>query len=397
MVAIINRTPTGRLISLHSELRYLYQRFRNTSFDLKGMKYDSTAKLNPLMFFPLAKKNKIAGIYDPYLQNPLSPAKFHLTQSVQYDSQKSKSTSECLNALEALGWVERVGNLARITECGVKIASIQFESEEFFKMARESVLNYGIFVGFLYKCLKNKLDNGIVNKNKINLGYTDTRENLIEKNKRIPLSTGSQKDTIIRTRSTLFAWAITTGFALPSKFKELPNLQKWHIEVAEEINKKHWGWSKLKLFIPTDLFEHKIIVQRPLSYRWMTKSTKSLRERGQDHIRSASLQAEESVKNWRFAIVYSLGLAAKLRMKLDYSKFVDLLSEHPQIFLASNDNFKSVMNMEKDIGIVAGIPFYEENEIMQPLTEINLDHLKIGAPPSLVSLLDVLVSEVLVK
>src|SRR3989339_51829 len=107
MVAIINRTPTGRIISLHTEVKYLKQRYGVGLFELKGLKYDSTAKYNPLMFFPLAEKHPSIGIYDPYLDNPLSPAIFHLTQSIQYDTQKSKSASECLNALEALGWIER--------------------------------------------------------------------------------------------------------------------------------------------------------------------------------------------------------------------------------------------------------------------------------------------------
>ena len=107
MSALINRVPTGRIISLHAELRYLYWRFKDKPFTLQEMKLDPTLRKTQLDFFPLAIKHSIYGRYngkyDPYLDNALDKAGFHLTQSTERDSQKSKSVSECFSALEGLG------------------------------------------------------------------------------------------------------------------------------------------------------------------------------------------------------------------------------------------------------------------------------------------------------
>ncbi len=395
MSVIINRTPTGRLISLHSELRYLYARFRDRTFDLNDMKYDESQKYNPLMFFPLIKKDNSIGVYDPYLDNPLSPAKFHLTQSIDYDKQKSKSASECLNALEALGWADRINGKARVSPKGIKVSQVSFQSKDFLEYARSSVLGYGVFVGFLYKCREHLNIEKIINKSDIQVGYVNTKESILENGKSIPLSTGSQKDTIVRTRSTLFAWAISTGFALPISLN-VPDQKDliWQNHVSSEINNKHWGWSKLRMFIPKAIFDGSHYVDRPLSYKWMTKSTKALRERGQRSIRHASLTAEAKIKNRRFAIVFCLGLASKFNKRLNFEKLVRLMSKEPDYFVIDSSNFEKVMQSEKDIAIASGIPFVEKSNILCPLTKINLDYLCSDAPQNLVSLLSEISKEV---
>lgn len=395
MIAIINRTPTGRLISLHSELRYLKARYGKNKFELKGLKYDKEAKVNPLMFFPLAVNDPSIGIYDPYLDNPLSPAKFHLTQSIQYDTQKSKSASECLNALEALGWIERFNNLSNLTEKGLVIAEYPYEDINLFKLMRESVLGYGIFVGFLFKCYSNLDVNDFIIKNSIEIGYKDTHEFIHLDGRDIPISTGSQKDTIVRTRSTLFAWAISTGFALPANYDIPANISKWHVDTLKEISSKHWGWNKMKMFIDGGLFNGSHFVERPLSYRWMTKSTKALRERGQQNIRNISLQEENKVKNRRYAIVYCLALCSRDNLRLNYDKFLDQLLKYPNLFVVSNDEFKSVMQIEKDIAVVSGIPFIEKGNILKPLTKISIENLTKDAPPEVTEVIDIIYSKIL--
>lgn len=380
MAAIINRTPTGRLISLHAELKYLKSRYGSDWFELKGLKFDSTSKYNPLMFFPLAKKHPSIGIYDPYLDNPLSPAKFHLTQSIQYDTQKSKSASECLNALEALGWVSRKNNLSRLSDIGLTLASIPYETEQFIKIARKSVLGYGVFVGFLFKCLQNIDKQNTVNKGKIEVGYKNTHETIELDGKHIPISTGSQKDTIVRTRSTLFAWAVSTGFSIPVGLPTPKKPLTWHVETLNEISKKHWGWNKMKMFIPDDLFGTNHLVEQPLSYRWMTKSTKALRERGQESIRNISLKEETKVKNRRFAIVLSLALAAENKNKISYPKFISELKKYPELFVIKDNNFERAMQIEMDIAIIAGIPYVADKEFLTPLTRVKKEILIEDAP-----------------
>jgi hypothetical protein len=43
------------------------------------------------------------------------------------------------------------------------------------------------------------------------------------------------------------------------------------------------------------------------------------------------------------------------------------------------------MEMEKDIAVVSGIPYLQEGDILNPLTKINIDELKIGASAKLIS------------
>lgn len=381
MTAIINRTPTGRLISLHTEIKYLKARYGDRSFELKGLKYDANANYNPLMFFPLKESLPTIGDFDPYLNNPLSQAKFHLTQSIQYDAQKSKSASECLNALEALGWVVRDGNTSKLTSLGLKIAAVEYSDKSFIEITRNCVLGYGVFVGLLYKCHINQNKNSEVTRSKIEIGYQNTHETV----NRIPLSTGSQKDTIVRTRSTLFAWAITTGFAYPSQMGVPSDLTKWHVEALKEIRKKHWGWNKLKVFIPDSLFTSKHFVSRPLSYKWMTKSTKALRERGQSTIRESSMGLEEKVKNRRIAIVYSLALASNENCGVNFQRLLTELLKYEDLFVVNPTDFIRVMSIEIDIAIVSGIPYKTKNNILEPLTRLDLDVLLEEAPKKVIS------------
>lgn len=380
MTAIINRAPTGRLISLHTELRYLHKRYGEQAFELKGLKYDAQANVNPLTFFPLAVNDSAGGTYDPYLTNPRSPAKFHLTQSIQYDMQKSKSASECLNALEALGWVKRLGRVSKLTPEGFEVAAFDYHNPDLFKLLRESVLGYGVFIGFLYKCLINLNSNKTLVKDRISVGYQDTKEFIVNKNIRIPISSGSKKDTIVRTRSALFGWAISTGFALPNAHAFPTSKNSWHIDTLDEIKKQQSRIRKVKMFIEDTLFDGSHVVSRPLSYHWMTKSTKALRERGQHNIRLYSLREEEKIKNRRFAIVYCLALCSENGTILDYDKFTDELTKHTDLFVINTTDFKRVMNIEKDIAIISGIPFSQNGHLLKPLTRLDLEYLKNGAP-----------------
>jgi hypothetical protein len=364
----------------------LDKKFGNNQFDLKGMKYDAASKLNQLAFFPLAKKDS-RGIYDPYLDNRLSRAGFHLTQSIQYDSQKSKSASECLNALQALGWVEQEGRKARISKLGKLVVAASYFDKDFLILAQKSVLGYGVFVGFLYKIFNAQSEHNIVRRDDINIGYVDTHETVRMNGTNIPLSTGSQMDTIIRTRSTLFAWAVTTGFALPIDYPIPPDKSLWHVKTLDIISKEHWAWNKLRVFVTKELFGSRHYVDKPLSYAFMTKSTKALRERGQAQIRSVSLSLERKVKNRRFAIVYGLGIAAEKGKNLNFQNLIEKMKESQNLFLIGDSDFDEIMGLEKDIAITSGIPFTEDGDILKPLTRINLNELKTGAPDEVVSAL----------
>lgn len=274
------------------------------------------------------------------------------------------------------------------------IAGIPYDSPKLFPLLRSSVLGYGVYVGFIFKCFSLINNDGTLNKNDVEIGYPSTHETLSAGGRNVPLSTGSQRDTIVRTRSTLFAWAITTGFALPSGFSIPNDKSKWHVETIVEIKKQKWPWTKLKMFVDNSLFDGSHTVDRPLSYRWMTKSTKALRERGQENIRGLSMREENTVKNRRFAIVYGLALVSSNNNLLNYKKFVSHLSDHPDLFVINSNDFERVMQIEKEIAIVAGIPYSEKNEILKPLTRINLDYLKKDAPKEVMNVVEDIITKI---
>ncbi len=394
MTAIINRTPTGRVVSLHAEIKYLYKKYGEGFFSLTDMKYDWESKINPLMYFPLAEKHDKIGLYDPYLENILSKAGFHLTQSKQYDTQKSKSVSECLNALEALGWAERVNGKAKITNLGIKISKLDYFSEEFSELFRKSVLGYGVFIGFLYNVLRNMEDTRLIKKSLVDIGYPNTKETINFKGVNIPLSIGSQKDTIVRTRSTLFAWAFSSGFLIPDTLQK-PSEKTWSDFSLEHLKAKKWNWSKYKVLVSKEFFNKKIYVDRPLNYNWMTKSIKALRERGQEEIRKVSLNAEAIVKNRRFALVYCLGYASQNEKVLNFNKLLDELKKLPSFFVVNKINFEQIMNFEKKICEISGIPFIEKKGKLFPLTTINFSELCKGAPRELIDALNKFVKKVI--
>ncbi len=394
MTAIINRTPTGRIISLHSELVYLSKLFGNSAFTLNDMKYDANKKINPLMFFPLAIRHETLGIYDPYLRNPLSPAKFHLTQSIQYDSQKSKSVSECFNAMEGLGWLEKTTKGVKITPSGFEMASISYEDRNFLPLLRKSLLGYGVFIGFLYKCITHKNSEDMVIKSKIKIGYPDTHEYIDADGYRIPLSTGSTKDTIVRTRASLFAWAITSGFALPENVNYPKDKELWHVEILQEIRKKNWNWHNIKVFINESIFDGTHNVTRPISYNWMTKSTKALRERGQAEIRINSMEIENIVNNRRFGIVYLLGLASENDKTINFEDIYNSMISHKDLFVINENGFKDALEIDMDIATISGIPFMRDGGDIKPLTKIDMTYLRKEAPYELVEKLDQIFKEI---
>lgn len=389
MITIINRNPTGRLISLYSLLKFLDYKYKDKPFSLNDMKFDIGDKITILDFFPLAKVHPLTNKkYDPYLENPFSPAGSHLTQSIQYDSQKSKSVSDCANALEALGFIKPINSKFIITLEGTKFIEHEFNDPETFEILHSSVLNYGVFVGFLFECWKLSKKTKYVDRNNISIGFPTTREIVSSGGKNIILSTGSQRDTMTRTKSVLLAWAITAGYCLPEGYS-IPKVDEWHVKTLGLITEKKWLWRKFQFFIDDDLFNGNLIVKNPLNYNSMTKSTKALRERGQAEVRSVSLEMEKIVKNRRFAIVYALAYCAENNKKLNFNKLLEYLSDYPDIFVVNKLDFIKTMQIEKDITIIAGIPFNATNDnILEPLTKINMNNLKQNADPDLLEILN---------
>tara|TARA_Y100000310_G_C20688483_1_gene820670 strand:- start:2579 stop:3754 length:1176 start_codon:yes stop_codon:yes gene_type:complete len=391
MSYLINRNPSGRIICLHTLLRYLYKRYGTNPFTLTGLKYDENAKENIHQVCPILTKHpSIPFKVCPFLENPLSAAKCYLTQSVQEDKQKSKSVSDAFNALEGMGFVKRLNKNGKITKEGIEFLSEPYESPNTLRRLRKALVGYGPFVGLLYELSSNQK----TGRSTVKLGYPVTNEKIVEKGRSVTLSTGSQQDTITRTRSVLFLWATTAGFVLPEGFPQPSDVNKWHVSMLNYVKSKKWTKNVFINKLPKDLFQKKLYVDQPLFYNAMTKSTKALRERNQEAERSITLKYEPIINNRRFAIVYSLAKKSDKDENLNFKKLIVELEKYPHLFVVNKNEFEEVMEKELGIANICGIPFIREKGILKPLTKINLDVLKTGALGSLISTLDNIISKI---
>ncbi len=398
MSALINRVPTGRIASLHAELQYLRWRFGHKPFSLVEMKLDPTLKKTQLDFYVLAvhhpKWGSYNGRYDPFLRNRLDKAGFHLTQSTVRDTQKSKSASECFNALEALGWVERTPDrLGKITVLGIRVAKLSYKDPKFLPLLRSSLLAYGPFVGFLSEAIRTQ-KKGVFKRSGIFIGYPQTGEVITIGGERIPLSVGSRADSVTRTRSTLAAWAMTAGYLWPKGVPQPKNKKLWHVEVLPVLQGK-WPWSSFELLVPADFLKKAPLVSRPLDYTAMTKSTKALRERGQSGIRSATMGVESLVKNRRFAIVYVLASASVLGKSVNISTLIAQLGKYPKLFVVEKKDFRHVLLQELPIAHTAGVPYFQQGDRLTPLAVCSPDAVSKGAPTEVVTAIKGMLSSVL--
>lgn len=391
MSYVINRNPSGRLICLHALTQYLNNRFgAGKEFTLSEMKYDRTATKNIHQTCTLLKRiPSVSSPICPYLENPLSKAKCYLTQSIQEDKQKSKSVSDSFNALEGLGFIDRTENGGQLNQAGKKFAETKFHSPEMFSQIQTAVLRYGPFIGLLQDFLIRESE---ISRSTIRLGYPDSKEAITRQGRTIILSTGSQKDTITRTRSVLLSWATTAGFALPKGYSQPKEQNTWHTLVLPYITAKKWTSTRFATFLPSDLLENHF-VERPLSYDAMTKSTKALRERNQEQQRQISLEFEPKIKNRRYAIVYILAKCAEKKKRLNIEQFIQKLQGN-KAFVVNQRTFRTTLLLELPIAQLAGIPFNEKGGSLEPLTTINTQYLRETAPREVLKILDDIFDEV---
>lgn len=382
MIALVNRVPTGRAVSLHAELKYLKWKFGENTFTLNGMKLDPSLEKTQLDFFEFSVEDadygQYNGKYDPYLQNPLDTTGFHLTASTVRDSQKSKLVSECANAMLALGWLVKEGSGFKLSAEGLIVAALSFNDEEFLAKFRSSILNYGPILGVLYSA-KKALINGQFKKSDVVIGYPDTRETVTTPDgRRVALSAGSQSDSITRTRSTLFAWAMTAGLIWPADL-QIPD-SNVHVHAKELLRGKIGNWRNYTLHISEELFNGNHTIKRPLSYGAMTKSTKALRERGQANIRETTLRVEEIIKSRRFAIVYSLAVASQNETTFTFDRLLQLLERDHNHYFVNGTDHTDVLNRDLDIAITSGLVYERTQDHIRPLVKTNTDDMLTTAP-----------------
>lgn len=376
MAYLINRNVSGRLPCLHGICQYLKAQFGDSTFSIQDLKYDENKEFNIHDYSPCAKKlNNSDYITCRYLQNPLSEARCALVQSVSYDPQKSKLASDIMNALDGLGLVDRVSGSAKLTSFGKKFAGIDRGTPEWSQYARKAVLNYGPFVGLLNTAGLVAVDKKFSRSQLDKIGYPTTNETIVKSGRSIALSSGSQADTMTRTRSILVTYGVTTGFFKSDQISD-------PIEYAMS---DRWNVNSFRL--DTSLMPDKPYVSKPLSYTTLTKSTRSLRERGQEVVRVATMKAEHIINNRRLAIIFLINEASKDGKKVNYSKLCEMLKQHNQ-FVVNHDEFDAVMAKEIKIVNIAGLAIKVEGDIVVPKSTINEKILVEGAEKEIIELLN---------
>ena len=69
-------------------------------------------------------------------------------------------------------------------------------------------------------------------------------------------------------------------------------------------------------------------------------------------------------------------------------KFTEYMKKYPDLFVVDENEFEVVMEKELEIANICGIPFTREGKILTPITKIDIEVLKVGAPDSLITTLN---------
>ena len=388
MAFLINRTAAARIECLHALAQLIVAKFGpyGKPFNLKDIKFDRNS-LNIHSFCTLLRKDDIAGLHCRFKENPLDDAGCSITNGVMSDSTKSKEVSNTINAMHALGFVERVGRKVRITSQGYKFSKTVYASEEMNQIIKKAVLNYGPIVGILSWLQKNYKVGDKFNTNEIRVGYPEPEEYVNHNGERILLSAGSTQDTNTRTRSCIIAWLTTAGFIKPVNVKasDSPFSQ---IAYRDYINKEH-RMEQLYEIIEFPTIE---ITKRPLNYDNLTKMNFCLRENGMMSVREATRYYEEKIKNRRFAILYLLNMAYENKTTIGIEEIINVMRSHPDLFVISDSDLEDTISIEIEIAFMAGIPYVlrivKGESRLQPIKGLNISELQVGAPKVLINTLN---------
>lgn len=391
MAYLVNRNTSSRLPCLHGVLRYLHHHWGNGPYKILNLKFDASRNPDLHSFSPCGIT--LEGISTcRYLENLLSPAGCGLVQSVDSDSQKSKSASDMLNALDGLGLVERLGDVATITDLGKAWVAAPYESSEWLEVASDAVSGYGPIVGML-SVLRDRGVGIPVTLSSIALGFPETVEEAIVGGSRVLLSTGSTKDTTTRTRAVLRNLAVGVGFLLPMVSKtELAftprspaHLAAHDVVMAASSTSRYFQLTTAgEQAFPEE-------VRSPLSYPQLAKQAQSLRETGQSQARAATLAASPKILARRLAICYLLDAASRRGVSVHFPSLVSAVKSN-DLLVVDPARIDQTMRSELGIARVAGIPFRVQGETLTPLNRVNLPVLTRGAPPELLVALGDIVS-----
>jgi len=399
MALLLNRKYGSRLECIYYILQSCYAKYGTTQkFTLGDLKFDPDDDDNVHKY--CKQLIDCIGIpCCPFLQNPLNSSKCYATQSVDSDSTKSKAVSDIGGSLEALGFITRVDSRAyRVSATGEKWAKTDINTQAWLDIAREGVLSYGVIIGFLSKLTElpdtfsySGLYLSYPKTDEI-VPYTDPHGHISY----ISISTDSQRDSNTRTMSRLIGWCVAVGLLEPKGVAGDASSSLAHIKYREFLNA---GELTIRTFKKTALcksvFDTVRYVANPLSYKRLHKNVGSLRENGGEDLRRATMEYNENIINRRFVFVYALNHCAKAGRALDFQHLVDIMSQPKyarKFFSPGNDGY-DIMSAEAEIADISGIPFEDNDGMLNPLTSINENVLKEEAPTSAVRLAESIVAE----
>ena len=359
---------------LHGICEYIRMQFGDKPFTIEDLKYDENKKYNIHDFSPCAKNmGESSFMTCRYLRNPASLDKCALVQSVKVDGQKSKSASDIMNALNGLGFVKRTDGTAIMTDLGRRFALSKRQSPEWQAIVKRAVMMYGPFVGMLYTAIiKADSEGNFARRDIDTLGYPNSVDSVVVGGRSVLLSSGSQDDTITRTRSALLSWGVSAGIITSPYIEDAYTYAmsaRWNVN-SFVVNKSEFMASKP-------------MVQNPLSYINLAKNTKSLRERGQEEVRGVTMQFEPIIKNRRLAVVYLLNKASHSNKQVDYKALCSLMKSYPETFVINESQYDAVMASELKVAFIAGLPYTINDNIVKPLSTLNEKTLLEDTPSEL--------------
>lgn len=387
MAFLINRTAAARIECLHALAQLIVEKFGTyeKTFNLKDVKFDRNA-INIHQFCTLLKEDELVGKYCRFKENPLDDAGCSITNGVLSDTTKSKEISNTINAMHALGFVERVGRKVKITTFGIRFAKAEYGTADMQAIIKKAVLNYGPIVGVMYG-LSRYNPGDKFNVSEINVGYPSPTEFVEYNGSMVELSAGSTQDSNTRTKSCILAWLTQGGYIKPVHIKPSDSPYP-HIAYRDYINSGHRMGQVYEIIE----FPNTDITDRPLNYDNLTKMNFCLREHGQSVVREATMHYETKIKNRRFAILYLLNLAFQNNTFVAFSDIIDVLKEDKAKFIVSEDNLEETISTEIEIAFMAGIPYiarYMNDKLyLQPTKGLNLKELQTGAPQEVIDFLN---------
>lgn len=381
MAYLVNRVPAARFQCLHSLCKFINSEYSTkTSFTLNEIKFKADGP-NIHSFCDYLKRNDNLDISHCRFKPAIDKSGCGLTNSITSDSTKSKEVSNTINSLHGLGLVTRdINGKVTLSKLGKNFAETEFYSESMHPIIVEAALNYGPVIGMLGQILQSNLTS--FNTNDISVGYPVTNERVLHNGSRVVISSGSEQDSNTRTRSSLIAWGISSGFFRLEDSGDY-KASRAHIESADYILSETRGKKKLKLLKIPKLLDNKFCTNRTLDYSNLTKNSKALRESNQLDVREATMYATTKIQNRRFAILYLLNNCYRNNTTITLDEIVEFLKIRQDLYVINLQELKKVVTIEINIANSAGIILERSGSSLRPMNLINLKELEIGAPDNL--------------